>query len=156
MSRRGQIRMTDAEARSFVASARTVILCSIGQGGIPHPMPMWFGLEDDGALIMTTFARSQKVRNLERDPRVSLLIEDGEEYAKLRGMVLYGTAEIVREPEAVLGCLERITARNAGAPGASSEAMRATLRRTAAKRVAIRVRPERIVSWDHAKLGGVY
>ncbi|MCC6642847.1 MAG: pyridoxamine 5'-phosphate oxidase family protein [Deltaproteobacteria bacterium] len=156
MSRRAQIRMTDEELRAFVGGARTIILCSNDPAGFPHPMPMWFGLEDDGAVVMTTFAKSQKVKNLERDARVSLLIEDGEEYAKLRGVVLYGRAELVRAPETVLDCLERITVRNAGTPGASPAVMRETLRRTAAKRVAIRVRPERIVSWDHAKLGGVY
>lgn len=156
MSRRNQIQMTDAEARRFVSAARTLILCSIGPGGVPHPMPMWFGVEDDGAIVMTTFTKSQKVRNLERDPRVSLLVEDGEEYAKLRGIVMYGEAQIVRGPDEVLACLERITVRNADTPGASADAMRATLRRTAAKRVALRVRPGRVVSWDHSKLGGVY
>ena len=156
MSRRAQIGMSEQEQRDFVRGARTMILCSNDRAGFPHPMPMWFGLEDDGAVVMTTFAKSQKVKNLERDPRVSLLVEDGEEYAKLRGVVIYGKAELVREPAAVLGCLERITARNAGAPGADPAVMRETLRRTAAKRVAIRVRPERVVSWDHAKLGGAY
>lgn len=156
MSRRKQIEMSDEEQRGFVRGARTLILCSTGKDGFPHPMPMWFGLEDNGTVVMTTFARSQKVRNLERDPRVSLLIEDGEEYAKLRGVVMYGKAEVTRDPEAVLDCLGRVTARNASAPGADPAVMRETLRRTAAKRVAIRVRPERIVSWDHAKLGGVY
>lgn len=156
MSRRAQIQMTEDELRSFVRDARTMILCSTGKDGFPHPMPMWFGLEDDGAVVMTTFAKSQKVKNLARDPRVSLLIEDGETYEKLRGVVMYGTAEVVREPEGVLACLERITLRNARTPGTDPSVMRETLRRTAAKRVAIRVRPERIVSWNHAKLGGVY
>lgn len=156
MSRRAQIRMSDGEQRAFLQGARTMILCSLDRSGAPHPMPMWFGIEDDGAIVMTTFAKSQKVRNLERDPRVSLLVEDGEQYAELRGVVIYGRAELLREPAAVLGCLERITVRNAGAPGVDPSVMRESLRRTAAKRVAIRVRPERIVSWDHAKLGGVY
>lgn len=156
MSRRDQIEMDEGELRDFVRGARTMILCSLAKDGFPHPMPMWFGLEDDGAVVMTTFRKSQKVRNLERDPRVSLLIEDGVEYAKLRGVVMYGKAEILRDLEAVLDSLARVMARNSNAPGVDPAAMRDTLRRTAAKRVAIRVRPERIVSWDHAKLGGVY
>ena len=63
-----------------------MILCSIGATGVPHPMPMWFGIEPDGAIVMTTFTKSQKIRNLERDPRVSLLVEAGEEYAELQGV----------------------------------------------------------------------
>ena len=156
MSRRDQIQMSERELRDFVRGARTMILCSLAKDGFPHPMPMWFGLEDDGAVVMTSFMKSQKVRNLERDPRVSLLIEDGEEYAKLRGVVMYGKAELLRDPEAVLDSLGRVMARNSNAPGVAPTVMRETLRRTAAKRVAIRVRPERSVSWDHAKLGGVY
>jgi len=156
MSRRDQIQMSERELRDFVRGARTLILCSLAKDGFPHPMPMWFGLEDDGAVVMTSFMKSQKVRNLEREPRVSLLIEDGEEYAKLRGVVMYGKAELLRDPEAVLDSLGRVMARNSNAPGVDPAVMRETLRRTAAKRVAIRVRPERTVSWDHAKLGGVY
>ena len=156
MSRRDQIQMSERELRDFVHGARTMILCSLTKDGFPHPMPMWFGLEDDGAVVMTSFMKSQKVRNLERNPRVSLLIEDGEEYAKLRGVVMYGKAELLRDPEAVLDSLGRVMARNSNAPGVAPAVMRETLRRTAAKRVAIRVRPERSVSWDHAKLGGVY
>jgi PPOX class probable F420-dependent enzyme len=148
--------MSERELRDFVRGARTMILCSLTKDGFPHPMPMWFGLEDDGAVVMTTFAKSQKVRNLERDPRVSLLIEDGEEYAKLRGVVMYGKAELTRDLEAVLDTLGRVAARNRSAPGVDTTVMRDSLRQTAAKRVAIRVRPERTVSWDHTKLGGVY
>jgi PPOX class probable F420-dependent enzyme len=156
MSRRDQIRMSDSELKDFVRGARTIILCSLGKDGFPHPMPMWFGVEDDGAIVITTFAKSQKVRNLERDPRVSLLVEDGEEYAKLRGVVMYGRARLDPDPEAVLDVLERVATRSGAAPAADPAALRAALRRTAAKRVAIRIVPEKIVSWDHAKLGGVY
>lgn len=156
MSRRDQIQMSDAERNTFVRAARTIILCSAGPDGFPHPMPMWFGVEDDGAIVMTTFAKSQKVRNLERDPRVSLLVEDGEDYAKLRGVVYYGTAELRPSAEAVLDVLERVTTRSGAAPAADPAALRQALQKTAGKRVAIRVRPDRIVTWDHGKLGGVY
>ena len=87
MSRRDQIRMTEDELRDFVANARTIIVNSIGVDGVPHPMPMWFAVEDDGAIVMTTFRRSQKVKNLERDPRVSLLVEDGEVPITLEGAI---------------------------------------------------------------------
>ena len=153
-SRRELIQMTDEERRTFLDGARTIILCSVGRDGVPHPMPMWFGLDDDGAVLMTTFAKSQKVKNLEREPRVSLRVEDGEEYAELRGGVLYGKAELEPDTERVLDVLARVSARSTGAP--IDDAAREGLRSTAVKRVAIRVAPDRIVSWDHRKLGGRY
>jgi PPOX class probable F420-dependent enzyme len=156
MSRRDAIRMSETEIRDYLETSRTVILCSNGPDGVPHPMPMWYGLDEDGSVIMTTFAKSQKVRNLERDPRVSLLVEDGEVYEQLRGVVLYGKVELERDTERVLDVLARVTARQGAAEGADPGAMRDALRGQARKRVAMHVRPDRIVSWDHRKLGGTY
>jgi PPOX class probable F420-dependent enzyme len=156
MSRRDQIQMTESERQAFVRAAHTIILCSLSKEGFPHPMPMWFGVEDDGTVVMTTFAKSQKIRNLERDSRVSLLVESGEEYAELRGVVMYGRAELRSDLDSVLDVLARVTARSHAARDADPAALREALAKTAGKRVAIRVRPERIVSWDHTKLGGVY
>ena len=90
MSRRDQIRMTDEERGKFLADAQTIIINSIGPGGVPHPMPMWFGIEEDGCVVMTTFTKSQKIRKIERDPRVSMLVEGGTVYNELRGVVIYG------------------------------------------------------------------
>lgn len=158
MSRRDQIRMTDEEQKRFLASARTIIINSIGPGGFPHPMPMWFAVEDDGAVVMTTFTKSQKILNLERDPRVSLLVEDGTAYNELRGVVIYGKAELVRDKERVLDILAQVSSKSAGGAGnaPNPEQLRGALMATVPKRTGIRIRPERIVSWDHRKLGGVY
>jgi PPOX class probable F420-dependent enzyme len=158
MSRRDQIRMTDAEREKFLAGAQTIIICSIGPGGYPHPMPMWFGVEADGNVVMTTFTKSQKIRNIERDPRVSLLVESGTVYAELRGIVIYGKAELVRDQEQVLDILAKVSAKSAGGAGnaPNPQALRQALMATVPKRTGIRIRPERVVSWDHGKLGGVY
>ena len=158
MSRRDQIRMTDAELESFLAGSQTIIINSIGPGGFPHPMPMWFGIEDDGSIVMTTFTKSQKIRNIERDPRVSLLAEDGTVYNELRGVVIYGKAELVRGQEPVLEILSRVTIKNAGGAGNAPEpgALRKALLATVPKRTGIRIRRDKVVSWDHRKLGGVY
>jgi PPOX class probable F420-dependent enzyme len=156
MSRRNQIRMTDQEARDFVRGAQTIIINSIGKDGVPHPMPMWFGVEGDGSIVMTTFRKSQKVRNLRRDPRVSLLVEDGTVYSELRGVVIYGTAELVEDTEKVLDILAEVSSRNQPLDEAGKAGLRKALLATAAKRVGIRVKPEHVVSWDHRKLGGVY
>ena len=156
MSRRGQIGMTDEERKRFLDEAKTMILCSVGKDGVPHPMPMWFGVEPDGAIVMTTFTKSQKIRNLERDPRVSLLVESGEQYAELMGVVLYGDAELIRDTDRVRDILMTVTKRNGGIPLGAEEAARAGMAATAAKRTGIRVRPKHIVSWDHKKLAGRY
>ena len=157
MSRRDQIRMTDEECRAYIDAAHTIIITSIGKDGAPHPMPMWFGLEDDGAIVMSTFTKSQKIKNIERDPRVALLIESGAVYDQLKGVVIDGTAELVRDSEAVTDILVRVNARSVdGMQDANADQIRAAVAGTAKKRTGIRIRPQKIVSWDHSKLGGTY
>jgi nitroimidazol reductase NimA-like FMN-containing flavoprotein (pyridoxamine 5'-phosphate oxidase superfamily) len=119
-------------------------------------MPMWFILDDDGAVRMTTFSKSQKVLNLRRDPRVSVLAESGVRYEELRGVLLYGQAEITEETERVLDTLMAVTNRHRPPSEDEAAAMREVMRKQAAKRVAIRIKPDHIVSWDHTKLGGTY
>jgi PPOX class probable F420-dependent enzyme len=149
--------MTEDELRRFLESSKTIVFCSIGRGGVPHPMPMWYALEPDGSVVMTTFTKSQKIRNLERDPRVALLAEAGEVYSELMGVVVYGEAELVRGEEQILDILAKVGAKNAGGAGSGdAKALRDALRATVPKRTGIRVRPKEIVSWDHRKLGGVY
>ena len=155
-SRRDLIRMSDDEVRSFLRTNKTIIINSNGPGGYPHPMPMWFAVDDDGTVRMTTFRKSQKVRNIERDPKVSLLVESGEEYSQLRGVVIYGKAEIADDPEAVKETLRRIGGTSGLADPAARQGAEAAVAKTAAKRVAILIRPEKTVSWDHRKLGGTY
>jgi len=156
VSRRAQIRMTDEEVRKFLEQTRTLILCSIGKDGFPHPMPMWFGLEEDATVVMTTFTKSQKIQNLKRDPRVSLLAEAGEDYPELRGVMIRGKAEIDAEVESVFATLRKVSLRMGAVRAEDSEAVREGLRASARKRCLIRVKPEKVVSWDHRKLGGVY
>ena len=156
MSRRDQIRMTDDEVREFLDQTKTMIICSVGKDGIPHPMPMWFALDEDGAVVMTTFTKSQKIQNLKRDPRVSLLAEAGETYSELRGVVIYGSAEVDAEVESVFGTLKKVSVRMGTVRAEDTEAVREGLRASAKKRCLIRVKPEKVVSWDHRKLGGVY
>ena len=158
MSRRDQIVMTKDEVDAYLKGKLTVVINSIGRDGVPHPAPMWFAVEDDGALVMTTFTKSQKIQNLKRDPRVTLLLEDGTVYAELRGVIMYGTAELNEDTDAVVSTLTAIGRRGGGigSSGALTDAEQAGLRAQAQKRTAIRVKPTKVVSWDHRKLGGVY
>jgi PPOX class probable F420-dependent enzyme len=157
MPRRDQIRMTDAEIRDFLRTQKTIILSSIGPDGVPHPMPMWFTADDDLTISMATFRGTQKIVNLRRDPRVSLLVEAGREYSELKGVVIYGSAELSEDTDAIIATLvaasqKGTTETDAGARNALNEAVK----KTASKRILIRVEPDRIVSWDHSKLAGTY
>jgi PPOX class probable F420-dependent enzyme len=153
MSRRDQITMTDAELRAFLEEQRTVICATNGVRGWPHLMPLWFVTR--GADIWAwTYAKSQKVRNLERDPRATLQIETGESYDQLRGVMFETTAELHRDTELVAALGAEILARYAG--GTDPVQINDAILAQARKRVALRFDVERVASWDHRKLGGTY
>jgi PPOX class probable F420-dependent enzyme len=155
MSRRDQIRLTDSELRELLESERIVVVASFGPRGWPHVMPLWY-VPRDGEIWIYTYAKSQKVRNLERDPRATLLIETGHEYAELRGVQLEAEAEIHRDHETVFQLAKELTVRYAeglaSVEGDAAEALAAQAR----KRVAIRFVALRTATWDHRKLGGTY
>ena len=155
MSRRDEIKLSDDEQRELLESERVVIVSSLGTNGWPHSMPLWY-VPRDGEIWIYTYAKSQKVRNLERDPRATLLVETGHEYAELRGVMIEAEAEIHRDPEMVYEVAVELTLRYAdGISSIEGDAAEA-LKRQAAKRVAIRFEPKRVASWDHRKLGGAY
>ena len=157
MPRRDQIQMTDAEIRGFLRTRKTIILSSIGRGGVPHPMPMWFVADDDLVVSMATFRGTQKILNLQRDPRVSLLVESGREYSELKGVVIYGRAELSEDTDAIIASLEAASQKETSEADAETRAaMKESIRKSASKRILIRVKPERIISWDHSKLEGAY
>jgi PPOX class probable F420-dependent enzyme len=155
--KRDQIRLTDDELREFLAKTKTIILTSIGPDGFPHSMPMWFAAEPDGTIRITTFAKSQKVLNIRRNPKVSLLAEDGLEYSELRGVHIQAEAEIVEDVEVAIDTMLEVAGNDPMVVRAeSSQAMRDGVRKVAEKRVVLRIRPEKLISFDHRKLGGVY
>jgi PPOX class probable F420-dependent enzyme len=136
-------------------SERIVIVSSLGPRGWPHSMPMWF-LVRDGELWCWTYAKSQKVRNLERDPRATLLVETGTEYAELRGVQIEAEAELIRDVERVADFGKRLAIRYAEGIDSIEGDAAAALEAQAAKRAAIRFRAIRTATWDHRKLGDTY
>jgi len=155
VSRRGQIKLSEAEVAELLDSERVAVVSSIGPRGWPHSMPLWF-VARDGEVWIWTYAKSQKVRNLERDPRATVLVETGDEYGELRGMMIEAEAQLHRDPGTVLGFAEELTLRySEGLTSVDGEA-RALLEAQAPKRVAIQFKPLRTASWDHRKLGGTY
>ncbi len=160
MSRRQQITMNDEEIGAFLRSAGTMTLVSNGHDGYPHPMPMWFAVNEENQIFMTTFSKSQKVKNLRRDPRATLMVESGEEYEALRGIVIYSKVQFTDSVEETMDILYQISIQRGNTdPGLATAAVdkiKLGMQRSAEKRVGMCFTPERIVSWDHTKLGGVY
>jgi PPOX class probable F420-dependent enzyme len=155
MSRRGQITLENAELLALLDSERVVVVSSNGHRGWPHSMPLWY-VPRDGEIWIWTYAKSQKVRNLERDPRATLLIETGHEYGELRGAMIEAEAVIHRDAETVVGFAEELTLRYSEGISEVEGDAKAALEAQAPKRVAIQFRARRTASWDHAKLGGTY
>jgi len=155
LSRRAEIRLGPDEQRELLESERVVIVSSLGARGWPHSMPLWY-VPRDGDVWIWTYAKSQKVRNLERDPRATLLVETGHEYTDLRGVMIEAEAEIHRDRDTVSEFGKQLTVRySEGIESVEGDAA-AALEAQAAKRVAIHFHPRRTATWDHRKLGGRY
>jgi Pyridoxamine 5'-phosphate oxidase len=167
VSRREQIKMTAEEAEAFLSQERTMTCATEGPRGWPHLMPLWYVPRAPPAgaagprLWAWTYAASQKVRNLERDPRASLQVEAGEDYAQLRGVMIECEVVIHREEAVVRALGEEIFARYAVPPGQLpaerlAPEVTAMVQAQAAKRVGLEFVERRRTSWDHRKLGGLY
>jgi nitroimidazol reductase NimA-like FMN-containing flavoprotein (pyridoxamine 5'-phosphate oxidase superfamily) len=153
-SRRDQIKLTPEEVASFLAQERVLNVASNGRDGWPHVTALWYVMRGTDPWAWT-YRKSQKVKNLERDDRVTTLVESGTEYAQLRGVMLRARAHIEYDTDRILDFAQELFAKYQGTqPGA--EGMREALAAQAAKRVAIRFEVVETVSWDHSKLGGAY
>jgi PPOX class probable F420-dependent enzyme len=151
VSRRDQIKMTPEEVDAFLAEEKTVTCATNGRHGFPHLMPLWYVLRE-GRIWAWTYAKSQKVRNLERDPRATLQIETGIEYAELRGVMLRCEVEIHRDVDVIVDFAMELVERYSG----GAEEAREAFRQQAPKRVALEFVERDRVTWDHRKLGGTY
>lgn len=152
MSRRDQIRMTDEEIHEFLQGRHTLNVATYNHDGTIHLVAMWYGFVD-GDIVFETFAKSQKVQNLRRDPRITVLVEDGDEYGELRGVEMVGTAEIIEDWDEILDVARSVLRRY---HDLKPEEIDAAAEMMANKRVGVRIRGERTVSWDHRKLAGGY
>jgi len=156
-SRRELIAMTPDEVREYLQTQPRIILMSNGANGFPHPAPMNFGLDEQGRVLMLTFAKSQKVKNLERDPRATLLVESGLVYQELRSLIIYAQTEIIYPGPAFDAARASFASKLQSQPQtAKSPEMQTQIDESMKKRVCLRFTPERTISWDHAKLAGKY
>lgn len=156
-NQRGQIVMTPDEIDTFLRQRRTATLATLGPGGLPHLTAMWFAVLGDAdgpgihsELWFETKAKSQKAVNLSRDPRATALIEDGLTYDTLRGVSIEGRVEIHDDPDTCLRVGIAVWERY---NGPYTDDLREAVEMMMHKRVAVRLRADRVRSWDHRKLG---
>ena len=148
--------MSDAELQGFLAEQKIVSVATIGPKGRPHLVPLWY-VVDGTDLRGWTYAKSQKAKNLERDPRATLQIEDGVDYQELRGVMFECDVEVERDADKVADYGMALFARyGPGADGEVPDEVRDMVLQQARKRIGLRFVPTRTVSWDHRKLGGTY
>ena len=149
VKQRDIIKMTEDEVDEFLHGRRAMTMCTINHDGSIHAVAMWYGFLE-GAIAFETKAKSQKVQNLRRDPRITVLVEDGDYYEELRGVELVGHAEIVDDPdkkwELGVNLFERYY-------GTYTEELRPMVEVMLNKRIVAKINVERTVSWDHRKLG---
>ena len=145
--------MTDDEITEFLHLRQTMNIASFGPDGNIHLVAMWYGFLGENPAF-ETFAKSQKVLNLRRDPRITVLVEDGAEYEHLRGVEIVGKAIVHDDRDLLLKVAGNVVERYI--PVEDPADIPAVAQAMAAKRVAIEVVPEKVVSWDHRKLGGAY
>jgi PPOX class probable F420-dependent enzyme len=159
VKQRDQVTMTPDEVAAMLAATRKVQLATINADGSVHLVAMYYVLMS-GQITFWTYRSSQKARNLARDPRVTCLVESGEQYFDLRGVQVRGTAELIDDPAAVREIGRRVAAGMAGLPGdipggaTGTDALESYVEHAARKRVGFTVRPGRVISWDHSRLPG--
>lgn len=152
-SRRNLIALTDAEQQEFLENGYTLQVASIGPKGYPHLVAMWYVLID-GQIHFTTFRKSQKILNLKRNPKMTVMLEEGKAYQELRGLVIEGEGEIIDDTPFCARVMGLVGAKYSGMPLPTGDPV--AINPQASKRVVVRVKPINTVTWDHRKLGGRY
>ncbi len=156
---RKDISLTEAELSEFLESGHTLQVASIDADGYPHLAPMWYVVWD-GKITFRSFTKSQKIVNLRRNPKLSVLLESGDSYDELKGVMIRGTATLIDERSTVLAIYGAIAAKYEMIGGQSvvleGEALEAAFGSYAEKNTAVIVEPVKVASWDHSKLDGAY
>lgn len=145
--------MTPDELTAFLDEGRDLQVASVNADGTPHLVTMWYLREGDD-LLFWTYAKSQKVVNVRRDPRATVLVATGEKYEELKGVSITGSVTVEDDLDAVLAFGEKVYEKYWGP--IEDDLVREGVRVMGAKRVLVRVTPVKTTSWDHSKLAGVY
>ena len=148
-NQRAQVQMTPEEVEAFVSEQRSCTIATTGKDGGVHLVAMWYAWID-GHVHLETKAKSQKVVNLRRDPRMSFLVEAGHTYDQLRGVSLQGTGVVLDDEQLVWDVCVDVFERYSGP---YTDEMRPLVEVMAANRVVVRLDADKVRSWDHRKLG---
>jgi PPOX class probable F420-dependent enzyme len=154
-NQRASIALTESEVDALLRAARTLVLVTNGPDGVPDPVPMWFVVDERGTVWMRTYAASQKVVNLERDPRYAALVEAGDRYVELRGAQLSGTVDLVEDVDTICEVVAGLMVKYEGLDPVHVDAVKAAYRDRARKQRALRLVVTKVVSWDHGKQSAV-
>jgi PPOX class probable F420-dependent enzyme len=149
VKQRDIIKMSDEEVDAFLHERRPMSLCTINHDGSIHAVAMWYGFLE-GAIAFETKAKSQKVQNLRRDKRLTVMVEDGTAYEELRGVELSGWGEVIDDRDELFKVGVSVFERYYGP---YNDEMAPFVEQMLNKRVAVRLHTDRVVSWDHSKLG---
>jgi len=149
MSRRDQIRLSPEEVMGFLEQQKSLQVGTIERDGSVHLSTLWFALVD-GQIVFETYTKSQKIKNLHRDDRITVLAEDGLVYEELRGVMIKGRARLIDTPEEVHPLALAVLTRNQ--PDIPREYLEQAAEHMASKRTAVIVEPIKTVSWDHSRL----
>ena len=157
---RKDITMTATAIQDFLSAGRKVLqVATLGKDGAPHLAPMWFVM-DEGRIVFRSFTKSQKIVNLQRNPKLTVLVETGDDYSQLQGVMIKGTALLVTDPDYVLSIYGGLAAKypmiNDAPIELDTDALEAAFGRFASKNTAVVVEPMKTITWDHTKLGGGY
>jgi len=151
--RRDLVTMTEKEMWDFIATQKSIQVCTLNKDGTPHLTVMWFAIKNK-TIVLETFTKSQKIMNLKRNPNMAVLLEDGSEYNELRGVSINCKAELIDDYATVHALHVDVVVRNQ--PGVTPEQAEEFTREMSKKKTVIIVKPEKVMSWDHRKLGGAY
>ena len=156
---RKDISLSDSELAETLAQGHTLQVATIDRDGFPHLAPMWYVMRD-GQITFRSFTKSQKIVNVRRNPKIAVLLESGESYGELRGVMIRGNARLVDDRSTVLSIYGELAAKYPMVGGnpmvLSDEALEAAFGHHAEKNTAVIVEVEKTSSWDHTKLGGAY
>lgn len=152
-SRREMIAMSDDEMWSFIDSQKNIQVCTLNKDGSPHLTVMWFAVRDR-TIVLETFTKSQKIVNLRRNPKLAVLLEDGDQYSELRGVSINCDAELVDDYDTVHDLHIDVVVRNTD--GVTREQAAEYTAEMSRKKTVIRVHPQKVMSWDHCKLDARY
>ena len=151
-SLRDKIKMSEEELSSFLQKQISLQIGTINKDGSPHLTTMWYLYAGEN-FIFHTYTKSQKIINLKRDSRITLLTEAGNQYSDLQGIIVYGNAEIINGKdslEEVIRYMEMVGEKYIKDEDGAQYIEGMKLQ--APKRSVVIVKPSKFISWDHTKI----